>query len=115
DAGAPGFLGFQASAGSAREKQRETAWDLGVRHALGAQLTGVARAGRTFRFVTSDELYDVAARGTPQFQSLRPQHAITVETGAEWRSGRHFLKAGVFRTDVTHAITLHPFTPRVGR
>ncbi|HTL25033.1 MAG TPA: TonB-dependent receptor [Burkholderiales bacterium] len=114
DAGAPGFLGFQASAGSAREKQRETAWDLGVRHALGAQLTGFARAGRTFRFVNIDELYDFDALGNPQFQILRPQHAITIETGAEWRSGRHFLKAGVFRTDVTNEIHLDPFTAGVG-
>jgi len=114
DAGAPGFLGFQASAGSAREKQRETAWDLGVRHALGAQLTGFARAGRTFRFVNIDELYDFDALGNPQFQILRPQHAITTETGAEWRAGRHFLKAGVFRTDVTNEIHLDPFTPGVG-
>ena len=114
DTGAPGFLGFQASAGSAREKQRETAWELGVRHAFDAKLTGFARAGRTFRFVNIDELYDFDALGNPQFQILRPQHAITVETGAEWRMGRHFLKAGVFRTDVTNEIHLDPFTAGVG-
>ncbi len=114
DAGAPGFLGFQASAGSAQEKQRETAWDVGLRHAFDARVTGFARAGRSFRFVNIDELYDFDALGNPQFQILRPQHAITVETGAEWRSGKHFLKAGVFRTDVTNEIHLDPFTPGVG-
>ena len=37
--------------------QRERAWELGLRHALTAEFT-VLRAGRSFRFVNAEEIYE---------------------------------------------------------
>jgi iron complex outermembrane receptor protein len=114
DTAAPGYLGFQTSAGSARETQRQRAWDIGLRHAFAHEITAYARAGRAFRFVNIDELYDFDAFGNPQFQILRPQHSKTHEAGIEWRARGHLLRAGLFRTDVSNEIHLDPFTPGVG-
>lgn len=115
DVTAPGFLGFQQSAGSTRDTQNQHAWELGVRHDLGREYTGYARAGRSFRFANVDEITsEIDAASNPALQVLRAQRARTVEGGLEWRSGGHFLRAGVFRIDVTDEIHLDPFTTGVG-
>ena len=77
-------------------------------------MTSFARAGKAFRFVNVDELYDFDAFGNPQFQILKPQRSKTHEAGAEWRGGGHFVRAGLFLTDVSNEIHLDPFTAGVG-
>jgi iron complex outermembrane receptor protein len=115
DAGAPGFLGFQQSAGSTRQTQRQHAWEAGVRHDFSRAYAGYVRAGRSYRFANVDEVTaEFDALGNPALQVLRPQHARTIEGGIEWRGGAHFLRAGLFRMDVTDEIHLDPFTPGVG-
>ena len=119
DTTAPGFACpfppfCPAAAGTARDTQSQDAWDLGLRHAFMRGVTGFARAGRSYRFVNIDELYDFDPFGNPQFQILQPQHAQTYEAGIEWRARGHFLRAGLFRTDVTNEIHLDPFTAGIG-
>ena len=97
-----------------RETQRERAWDLGIRHALSTAWSLLARAGRSFRFVNVDEIYENDALFNAQFQILKPQHALTREAGAEWRGVRHSLRATVFQTGVTNEIHLDPFSTGVG-
>jgi iron complex outermembrane receptor protein len=115
DSGAPG-CSFPpcAAAPAVRETQKEHAWELGLRQALGEQWSAFARAGRSFRFVNAEEIYESDFTFAPQFQLLRPQHARTHEGGAEWGAGGHALRATLFHTDVFDEIHLDPFTTGVG-
>ena len=110
---APGFF-FNAAAPEVRETRREHAWELGLRHAISQAWSAFGRAGRSFRFVNVDEIYENDAFFAPQFQILRPQHSITLEAGAEWRGAGHSLRATVFRTEVRDEIHLDPFSTGVG-
>ena len=113
DPTAPGSA-FSSEAPAASERQREHAWELGLRHALAPAWVLFARAGRSFRFVGADEIYESDATFAAQFQILRPQTARTTEAGAEWRSGRARLRGTLFQTDVEDEIHLDPFTAGVG-
>jgi iron complex outermembrane receptor protein len=113
DPAAPGFF-FNTAAPAVRETQRQHAWELGVRHAFSPAWSLFGRAGRSFRFVNVDEIYENDVFFSAQFQILRPQHARTHEAGAEWRRGAHALRATLFQTDVTDEIHLDPFTTGVG-
>ncbi|MDH3321265.1 MAG: TonB-dependent receptor, partial [Betaproteobacteria bacterium] len=106
--------GFGSEAPAAAARQREHAWELGLRHTLGAAWVIFARAGRSFRFVGADEIYENDAAFAAQFQILRPQTARTHEAGVQWRSHAGRLRAALFQTDVTDEIHLDPFTPGVG-
>jgi len=105
---------FCNAAPSVRETQKEHAWEVGVRHALGPQLALFGRAGRSFRFVNAEEIYENDVFFAPQFQILRPQHALTHEAGVEWRAGGNALRATLFRSDVSNEIHLDPFSTGVG-
>ena len=113
DPTAPGAL-FATAAPAAAETQRQRAWEIGLRHALSPAWSLFGRAGRSFRFVNVDEIYENDAFFNAQFQILRPQHALTYEAGAEWRGARHSLRATVFNTEVRDEIHLDPFTTGVG-
>lgn len=113
DPGAPGFA-FNTAAPAAGATQRQNAWEVGLRHALDRDWSAFARAGRTYRFVNVDEIYENDALFNAQFQILRPQHARTNEAGVEWRRGGGSLRAAAFRTDVTDEIHLDPFSTGVG-
>jgi len=113
DPSAPGGA-FGSGAPAAAERQREHAWELGVRHALGSAWGVFARAGRSFRFVGADEIYENDEFFQAQFQILRPQTARTHEAGAEWRARGARARATLFQTDVTDEIHLDPFTTGVG-
>lgn len=113
DPAAPGFF-FNSAAPAARETQRQRAWELGLRHAFSPAWSLFGRAGRSFRFVNVDEIYENDAFFNAQFQILRPQRALTHEAGAEWRGGDRSLRATLFRTNVRDEIHLDPFTTGVG-
>jgi iron complex outermembrane receptor protein len=113
DPAAPGFF-FNTAAPDVRETQRQHAWDLGLRHAFTPAWSLFGRAGRSYRFVNVDEIYENDAFFNAQFQILRPQHSLTREAGAEWRRGAHSLRATAFRTEVRDEIHLDPFTTGVG-
>ena len=113
DPTAPGCF-FCSAAPAVEEKQYERAWELGLRHAFTPQWAAFARASRAFRFVNAEESYESDIFFAPQFQILRPQHARTHETGAEWRAGERAVRASLFRIDVFDEIHLDPFTTGVG-
>ena len=106
--------GFGSEAPAVAERQREHAWELGLRHALAGAWVLFARAGRSFRFVGADEIYENDAAFNAQFQILRPQTARTHEAGVEKRMPRARLRATLFQVDVTDEIHLDPFTTGVG-
>jgi iron complex outermembrane receptor protein len=111
---APPACFFCNAAPSVRETQKEHAWEIGVRHALGPQLALFGRAGRSFRFVNAEEIYEFDAFGSNQFQILRPQNSRTHEAGVEWRAGGNALRTTLFRSDVSNEIHLDPFSTGVG-
>jgi iron complex outermembrane receptor protein len=106
--------GFGSEAPAAAARQREHAWELGLRHALSGTWTAFARAGRSLRFVGADEIYENDEFFAAQFQILRPQTALTHEAGGEWSARAARLRATLFQTDVTDEIHLDPFTTGVG-
>ncbi len=105
---------FCSAAAPLEGAQRERAWELGLRQALGSEWSAFARAGRSFRFATSEEIYENDVFFNPQFQLLRPQHSLTLEAGGEWRRGGNRLRVALFRSDITDEIHLDPFTTGVG-
>ena len=113
DPTAPGFF-FNTAAPQAATVQRQDAWEIGLRHALNANLSGFARAARSYRFVNVDEIYENDAFFNAQFQILRPQHSVTHEIGLDWRRGSVSMRASLFHTDVADEIHLDPFTTGVG-
>lgn len=113
DPAAPGGP-FGTEAPSASARQREHAWELGARHALSRAWSAFARAGRSFRFVGADEIYENDEFFAAQFQILRPQTARTHELGAEWRGATARLRTSLFQTDVRDEIHLDPFSAGVG-
>lgn len=113
DPTSPACFGCSA-APSLRASQHAYAWEAGLRHELTQTLTPFVRASRSYRFVNADEIYENDAAFAPQFQLLRPQHAITYELGTAWRWRQHAARATVFQSDVTDEIHLNPFTTGVG-
>lgn len=113
DVSAPGCF-FCAAAAPVNETQNQHAWEVGLRHALDASWTLLGRAGRSFRFVNAEEVYEFNALFAPEFQVLQPQHATTYEAGFEWRRGALWTRAMLFRTDVHNEIHLDPFSTGIG-
>jgi iron complex outermembrane recepter protein len=113
DPGSPACV-FCTAAPPLRETQKQRAWELGLRHGIDARWIAFARAGRSFRFVNAEEIYENDAFFSAQFQLLRPQEARTHEGGVEWRRGGATARAALFRTDVAHEIHLDPFTTGAG-
>jgi iron complex outermembrane recepter protein len=105
---------FCTEAPAFSETQKQRAWELGLRHALDARWALFSRAGRSFRFVNAEEVYENDAFFNAQFQLLRPQTARSNEIGAEWRRGTDAARATLFRNEVTDEIHLDPFTTGVG-
>ena len=118
DPAAPGACPFPpfcpTAAPAAAEKQKQHAWELGLRHAISGVAALFVRAQRSFRFVNADEIYEFDEFGAAQFQILRPQTVHTHEAGAEWRQLGYFARATLFRMDVENEIHLDPFTAGVG-
>jgi iron complex outermembrane receptor protein len=113
DPNSPGFF-FNTAAAPVGSNDTQQAWELGLKHAFDALWSGFARLGRSYRFANVDEIYGTDANFNAQFHMLRPQHQITQEIGAEWRSGAGSLRAALFHADITDEIHLDPFTPGVG-
>jgi iron complex outermembrane receptor protein len=105
---------FCAAAPSVRRTQQQDAWELGLRQAIGPRYSVFGRTGRSFRFVNAEEIYENDIFFNPQFQILQPQAAHTYEAGIEWSTGPNFLRAALFRMDVSNEIHLDPFTTGVG-
>jgi iron complex outermembrane receptor protein len=114
DPTAPGFPGFGSQAPAAQAKQRQHAWEIGLRHALDSAWSLFGRAGRSYRFVNAEEIYETDAAFNAQFQILRPQHARTHEAGAEWRARGAFVRGTLFHSDITDEIHLDPFSAGIG-
>ncbi|MGH8687229.1 MAG: TonB-dependent receptor [Burkholderiales bacterium] len=113
DPTAPGGA-FGTEAPAASQRQQQHAWELGLKQVFSAEWNAFARAGRSYRFVGVDEIYENDAFFNAQFQILRPQTARTNEIGGEWRGARARTRLTLFQIDVQDEIHLDPFTTGVG-
>lgn len=113
DAFAPGaFFGSAALAGT--QDEREYAWELGARYRVSAADSLYAKAGRSFRFATVDEIYETNASWNQEFQFLKPQTAHDVELGWETGSARHGGRAALYAARVEDEIHLDPYSTGIG-
>lgn len=113
DPTAPGGA-FASGAPAGQDRLTATAYEAGVRLAVTNDVDLIARTGRSFRFANIDEIYEFSPAFTAQFQFLRPQKARTHELGLAVGRGAPWLKASVFRMDVTDEIHLDPFSTGIG-
>lgn len=108
----PWFMGSEAPAGS--QKEKEHAYEIGLRHQVFPATAAIAKYGRSFRFANVDEIYESSASWTNQFQFLRPQTAETAEIGLEQGFAQGSLRATLYQMDVKDEIHLDPFSAGVG-
>jgi iron complex outermembrane receptor protein len=112
DAGAPGAFSSPAPAG--KQDEQEYAWELGTRYRISPADSLYAKAGRSFRFATVDEVYESNAAWTNEFQFLRPQVAHDVELGWETGTARHGGRAALYAARVKDEIHLDPYSAGIG-
>lgn len=110
---APGAsFGSAAPAGSFSASKN--AYELGLRHELGAGIALNGKIGRSFRFANVDEIYESDSTYSNQFQFLRPQTSDGVEFGLAQKVQAGIWRVAVFSNKVTDEIHLDPFTSGVG-
>jgi iron complex outermembrane receptor protein len=112
DSLAPGA--FSSAAPSGSQSEREYAWELGARYRASPTDSLYAKAGRSFRFATVDEIYETNASWNQEFQFLRPQTAHDIELGWETGSARHGGRAALYAARVEDEIHLDPYSTGIG-
>lgn len=113
DSGAPG-AGFGSAAGGGAEARREHAWELGIRHRVAPDQALYARAGRSFRFATVDEIYEYSASFNREFQFLKPQTAHDAELGWEAGTARRGGRVALYHALIKDEIHLDPYGSGIG-
>ncbi len=113
DPGAPGAA-FGSGALAGGQNERQTAWELGLRYRLTPEHALYAKAGRSFRFATVDEIYEFSPAFTHAFQFLKPQIAQDAELGWEAGAGKQGGRAALYYVRVEDEIHLDPYTTGIG-
>ena len=91
-----------AMSGSSTRKR--SAYDIGLTYAADSWRV-YGKAGTTFRFANTDELFGSDAFGTPIFASdLRPQHGTIKEIGGQICGTTTSLRASLYRLDLKDEI-----------
>ena len=113
DPGAPGAA-FGSGAPPGRQNERQTAWEFGVRYRATPQHALYAKAGRSFRFATVDEVYEFSPSFTRAFQFLKPQTAQDAELGWESGANKRGGRAAIYYVRVEDEIHLDPYATGIG-
>jgi iron complex outermembrane receptor protein len=93
---------YPAMSGSSTRKR--DAYDIGLTYAS-ASWRVYGKAGTTFRFANTDELFGADAFGTPVFAGdLRPQHGTIQEIGGQICGTNTSLRASLYRLDLKDEI-----------
>ncbi|HBU30356.1 MAG TPA: TonB-dependent receptor [Thiobacillus sp.] len=109
---APGA--FSSAAPSGRQSEREYAWELGARYRASPADSLYAKAGRSFRFATVDEIYETNAAWAREFQFLKPQISHDLETGWETGTARRGGRLALYAARVKDEIHLDPYSAGIG-
>ncbi|HYP68392.1 MAG TPA: TonB-dependent receptor [Thiobacillaceae bacterium] len=113
DPSAPG-ADFGSGAPAGRQNERQTAWELGLRYQLTSEHALYAKAGRSFRFATVDEIYEFSPSFTHAFQFLKPQTAQDAELGWETGAAKQGGRAALYYARVKDEIHLDPYSTGIG-
>jgi iron complex outermembrane recepter protein len=113
DPGAPGGA-FGSGAPAGRQNARQSAWELGLRYRLTPEHALYAKAGRSFRFATVDEIYEFSPTFTHAFQFLKPQTAQDAELGWGTGAGKQGGRAALYYARVEDEIHLDPYATGIG-
>ena len=113
DSAAPGG-GFGSGAPAGKQSEREHAWELGARYRLTPGHTLYAKAGRSFRFATVDEIYEFSPSFSRQFQFLKPQTAHDTEAGWEFGTAKKGGRVALYHARVKDEIHLDPYGSGIG-
>lgn len=113
DPAAPGAF-FGSSAPNGQQHEREYAWEMGGRYRVAPNHVLYAKAGRSFRFATVDEIYEYSPAFSHEFQFLKPQTAHDAELGWEMGSAVQGGRAALYYAKVKDEIHLDPYTAGIG-
>jgi iron complex outermembrane receptor protein len=88
------------------------AYDIGLRHSLGRDISLFVRVGRSFRIATVDEIFD--QYGGPLFDSkisfLEPQTSQDRELGIDFKSESSKVRAALFQMNLDNEIHYNALT-----
>jgi len=98
---------------SPHDVHRVTASTFGFRQPIGAGVDAYARAGRSFRLATVDEITSFYV-GSPA-RLLLPQTSTDREIGLQWRKVGAALRLSVFRNDLNNEIHFYKPAGDLGR
>jgi iron complex outermembrane receptor protein len=113
DATAPGAF-FGSAAPDAQQREREYAWEIGTHYRIAPSHVLYAKAGRSFRFATVDEIYEFTPTFSREFQFLKPQTAHDAELGWELGGPQHGGRAALYYAEVRDEIHLDPYRAGIG-
>ncbi|MGV8990340.1 MAG: TonB-dependent receptor [Thiobacillus sp.] len=113
DSSAPGGS-FGSGAPAKAQSEREHAWELGLRYRAAPRHTLYAKAGRSFRFATVDEIYEFSPSFSRQFQFLKPQTARDAELGWEMGTAKQGGRVALYHARVKDEIHLDPYGSGIG-
>ncbi|MHB8914756.1 MAG: TonB-dependent receptor [Thiobacillus sp.] len=113
DATAPGAF-FGSEAPDAQQREREYAWEIGTRYRVAPSHLLYAKAGRSFRFATVDEIYEFSPVFSREFQFLKPQTAQDAELGWELGTAQQGGRAALYYAKVRDEIHLDPYKAGIG-
>ena len=113
DATASGAF-FGSEAPDAQQREREHAWEIGTRYRVAPSHLLYAKAGRSFRFATVDEIYEFTPTFSREFQFLKPQTAHDAELGWELGSAQRGGRGALYYARVRDEIHLDPYRAGIG-
>jgi iron complex outermembrane receptor protein len=81
------------------------AWELALRHNIGAALSLYGKFGMSFRVPNVNDIYNLFTAGITM---LDPQTSHDRELGVEWHAGRTYYRATAYEMDTDNEIHLDP-------
>jgi iron complex outermembrane receptor protein len=109
DATAPGSA-FGSEAADFNESDRKTSFELGLKHHFTNALNIYGRAGRSTRFATIDELFELNALFQQTFSQLKPQVSDDLEVGLGYKGKSLGVNLAFFHQSLKNEIHFNAVT-----
>jgi iron complex outermembrane receptor protein len=103
DATAPGSA-FGSEAADFNESDRKTSFELGLKHTFTNELSAYGRFGRSTRFGTIDELFELNSGFQQVFSQLKPQVSDDIELGLNYQNQDFEASIALFHQNVENEI-----------
>jgi iron complex outermembrane receptor protein len=109
DATAPGS-DFGSEAADFNESDRKTSYELGLKHKLSNTLSAYGRLGRSTRFGTIDELFELNSVFQQTFSQLKPQVSDDIEIGLDYKISGFKASIALFHQSIENEIHFDALT-----